>query len=498
MLIQKFSLRFGSDFIIRAITSITAIVVARVVGPAVFGTLSFGIAYVDVFGFFLGFFGLSHLKLVSEEKDLGDCIATFSRLQVLLIGFAAVIITAFIFVQKEIFNLHFETKIHEIVVYIFFLHLFVSQVLNIPLFTFAAKIEQAKYNIVNLIKTVILNILRVAAALLGFKAIVLASTRVAAVIFIIPVVWYFFRNYPRGRWDKELAKKYFTISLPLFVVVFIDSQIINIGKVLLQFFSSSEEVGIYSASYGIISVILLLSSSAGSIFFPLFSQAVSEGNYDRIRAMVYKYERFIFIHLIPVLIFLSFYAEIIIRIILGDKYTAGKDFLVILVAAAFFQSWLKPYGDIILGLGEYKLAVFLNVLRLALFLLLSVFFMTPAFLNLGGKGLSISLLVSYIFIGILYYYISLKKCATNTLRKNYRYVVHGILSIIIWLFVHNSGFKLQLPLWLFLSPVFFFAGTYISLYLLGLFTVDDFKQLSSLLNVKNLFRYIKDEIHPGS
>lgn len=498
MLIQKFALRFGSDFIIRAITSITAIVIARVVGPAVFGTLSFGIAYVDVFGFFLGFFGLSHLKLVSEGKDLGNCIGTFSRLQVLMVGFAAGFIAVLIIVQKNLLGISFETGAHEIVIYIFFLHLLISQPVNIPLMTFAAKNEQAKYNITQLTKTVILNALRFSAALLGYKAITLASTRVAAVLLIAPVAWYFFKGYPKGRWDKILAKKYFTISAPLFVVVFIDNQVVNIGKVLLQFFTSSKEVGVYSANYGIISVILLLSGSAGSIFFPLFSEAVSRNNFKQIRTTVYKYERFIFIHLIPVLIFLSLYAEIIIRVLLGDKYTAAKDFLVILVGAAFFQSWLKPYGDIILGLGEYKLAAFLNVLRLVLFLVLSVFFMSPAFLNSGALGLSISLLLSTIFLSILYYYKSFKKCGINTLRENYKYIVHGILSFATWLFIYHSGFKLNLPLWIFLFPILFFFGHYTSLYMFKLFSGDDIEQLLSLLNIKSLLRYIKDEIHPGS
>lgn len=498
MLKQKFALRFGSDVIIRGITSITAIIVARIVGPTVFGTLAFGLAYIDVFGFLMGFFDLSHLKLISEEKDMGNCISTFSRLQVMSIVLFGSFTAAFIFIQKNFFNLHFETKAHETVVYIFFLHLILTQLMHIPLLTFIGKIEQAKFNIVELTRNIILNVLRIMAALLGYKAIVIASTRVVAILIILPAAWFFFRNYPRGRWDKELAKKYIAISAPLFVVFFIDKQIINAGKVLLQFFTSSEEVGIYSASYGIISVILLLSSSAGSIFFPLFSKAVSRKNYHRVRITVYKFERFIFIHLIPALIFLSLYAGTIIRVLLGNKYSSAGSFIVILIAAAFFQSWFKPYGDIILGLGEYKLATILNLLRLGLFLGLSVIFMAPSLANAGAKGLSISLLVTNIFIGTLYYFFALKKCGTNTLKENYKYIIHGIVSLTVWLFIFKSGIKAHIPLWFFIFPVLFFAGHYLSLYATKLFTSDDIKQLLSLLNLRKLLRYIKDEINPDS
>ncbi|MBI4648426.1 MAG: hypothetical protein HY738_18040, partial [Bacteroidia bacterium] len=52
-------------------TAFTGILVARFAGPTIIGTVAFGFAYVTVFGFINGLFGVSHIKLVSEGYDLG-------------------------------------------------------------------------------------------------------------------------------------------------------------------------------------------------------------------------------------------------------------------------------------------------------------------------------------------------------------------------------------------------------------------------------------------
>ena len=82
MLAQKLILNYYTKIIAQFSQIVASIVVARIAGPSVLGTVAFGYAYAAMFNFVsaLGL-GSSHIKLVSEGKDLGKCISTFSLLK---------------------------------------------------------------------------------------------------------------------------------------------------------------------------------------------------------------------------------------------------------------------------------------------------------------------------------------------------------------------------------------------------------------------------------
>ena len=51
MLKQKFIVHFGSNFIIQLFSLFAGIIVARLAGPEVVGTIAYGTSYVMVWGF---------------------------------------------------------------------------------------------------------------------------------------------------------------------------------------------------------------------------------------------------------------------------------------------------------------------------------------------------------------------------------------------------------------------------------------------------------------
>lgn len=103
MLKQKFLVHFGSNFIVRILSLFAGIIVARVAGPEVVGTISYGTSYVMVWGFITGLFGSGHIKLVSEGQDIGKCMAVYSRL---LVGSVAVyfLVVSVFFCSKSMFS----------------------------------------------------------------------------------------------------------------------------------------------------------------------------------------------------------------------------------------------------------------------------------------------------------------------------------------------------------------------------------------------------------
>ena len=119
MIAQKLILSYSSRTAVQIIQIIASIIVARIAGPGVLGTVAFGLAYVNMFTFVadLGF-GTAHIKKLSEGKDEAKCIGTFSRIKIVLVVLYVLFVVCFFIIQRYIFHASFESKDHIVVIFI--------------------------------------------------------------------------------------------------------------------------------------------------------------------------------------------------------------------------------------------------------------------------------------------------------------------------------------------------------------------------------------------
>ena len=99
MLGQKLLLGVYSQIFIRILQMLVTIIVARVVGPEVMGTIAFGLAFVTLFSFTsdLGL-GAAHMKLISQGEDENECIGTFLRLKIFFVLVYIFIVLSYFFI----------------------------------------------------------------------------------------------------------------------------------------------------------------------------------------------------------------------------------------------------------------------------------------------------------------------------------------------------------------------------------------------------------------
>lgn len=497
MLAQKLMLGYGSKLLAQFIQIVASIIVARVAGPSVLGTVSFGLAFVTMFRFLgdLGT-GTAHVKLISEGQDLGNCISTYSRIKTALTAFFFVTVLSVFLAQKYVFKIEYESPSHEYVILFFLLAIVIDQLLLIPKTTFMGKTEQAKIDIPDFIKLLIHQLLRLIIVLLGYKAVALALGNLIAVILIIPVIYYLFKDYPKGKFDKDLARKYIKISLPVLTIGMSVTLIGTLDKVALQYFTNSEQVGYYTAGFRIGGLIFMIAGTIGMIFFPLFSRAASNGDLQYIKSKIEKFERISFIFIMPGVIFLSIYSDVIIKLVLGEQYLPSVPIMKIINIAMFLTVLNIPVGNVLAGMGFFSLGAWLNLSNLLLFVSLLFILPNQYFFNLGGPGAAYAILVSNIYLGIVFRVFAKKKCPFLQYRNTLKFSVYGIINFFGFLFFYNHfssiyGFQFKLVF----IPIYF-GFTYLSLILLG--WIDKEKELETLkvlLNLKKLSRYIKDEIN---
>jgi O-antigen/teichoic acid export membrane protein len=495
MLAQKLILSYGTTMVMQFVQVIASIVVARVAGPTVLGTVAFGLAFVSTFEFIadLGI-GPAHVKLVSEGRDLGTCISTFALLKTINTGIFLIFVVGILLIQKYVFNVAFESTAHEYVILLFLIAVTINQLLLIPGTTFAAKTEQAKQSIPEFIRTFVYQVLRVVIVLLGYKAVALALGNLIATIVAIPVILYLFRGYPRAKYDRNLAMDYLRISVPVLFIGIATKVMHNVDKVMLQHFTNSEQLGYYTASYRIGSIVFMMATSVGMLFLPIFSKATARGNLEYIKTTIDKFERFSLIFVMPAVIFLSLYADVIVKLVLGHQYLPSIPLMAIINIAMFLMVLNIPYGNVITGMGFFRLFAVLSMLHLAVFLILISVFPNPALFGLGITGGALTLLISSVFAGILYRIYAKRKCPLLSLSANLKYIVFGIINYAVFGYLYGYLSAIHGLVFKIIFVPLYFIVTYAVLFLMGWVKSSDLESLRMLFNLKKLGTYIKGEL----
>jgi len=495
MIAQKLILGYGSKIVIQAMTIAAGILVARIAGPTVLGTVAFGTAFVSIFSFVSSFWGPAHVKLISEGKDLGKCISTFSVLKFLSTGLFLMLVIAVFFIQKNILHIKFESNIHQYVIFIILMSVVIEQLLSIPITTFQARTEQAKQDIPDLIRSFVRQILRIAVVLLGLRAIALASVNLISIILVVPIFLILFEDYPRAAFDKQLAMKYLKISLPFFFMDICTNSIDYLDKVILQFFANSQQVGYYTAGYSIGGFFLLMASSVGILFFPLFSAAAAQRDYAFIKDKVEKFERFSFIFIMPIVLFCAIYSDTIVKVVLGKQYIPSIGVLSVITIATFVIVLSNPYGNVVTGMGHFNLALILYLMNLIFFISTTMILVHPRILNLGIDGMAYAILASNIFIGILFRLFAKKKCDVLDLMKNMKFVIWGIINFVLFYTLYAYGKQAYGINFRVIFPLLYFTITYLTLIFLKWINKEDWKVFVTLIKIKQVFSYVIGEIH---
>ena len=493
MLAQKLILSYYSKIFSQVIQIAVGIVVARVAGPTVLGTVAFGLAFTNMFKFIadLGI-GTAHIKLISEGSDEASCIGTFARMKFFLIGIFFVVVLGIFLIQKYIFFYNFESITHEKVILVLLISLTIKLIFSIPKTTFAAKTEQAKRDIPDLIQLIVYQSMRLVVVLLGYKALAITFSNLAAAILVVPIYFFLFKDYRIGKFDKKLAKQYVTIALPLIVVIISQTFIYLTDKVILQYLTSSEEVGYYVAGFRIGGFIRMIGQSVGLLFFPLFSKAIAEKLYVKINLNIKKFEKFSLAFVFPVTVFASIYSDLVVKFILGPQYVKSIPILSIITLSMFIMIFFQPYGNVITGKGLFKLSAKLRFIQLIFFIIIAFALVSPTMFNLKGIGIAMSLLLSNLFIGILFLIYSKKILKQLIILPSRSLLMFGVLYSLISFLIYNYILE-NLMQKIFFLPLFF-LGYWGITFLLGIIKKEEWAILGNLINIKKMKKYMQSEI----
>jgi len=494
MLKEKLSLSIFSKLFVKFLQFITTIFIARIAGPSVLGTLAFGLAFVNMFSF-LGEFGLSssHTKILSEGYDKEKCIGTFTWLYSLTKLFFLLFIVGYFLFQKYLFNFPFESREQEYVIMVFIFMIVVNTLIEIPRATFTARMEQAKKDIPLIIKNLFLMMFIVVVLLLGGTTIALAFAHLLSAIIIVPIVWYLAEKVRLSKYDKEIAKKYISYGIPLFVLsisaVFMDT----LGKVMLQYFTDSEQVGYYTAGFRLGGIFFLIAHSAGVLFYPYFSKAYTQNDIAIIQRTINKYERSCILFVMPAMILLSIYSDSIVLLFLGDQYISSIKVLSIIVLAQMYFLFTVPYGNLIIGMGKFKTAALFHLVNIVILAVAMIVLVNPNILNLKAEGAALAFFSSEIFLGSVFIVLTKRYIHKFPLKWFKIFIIASIMIYFGFDYIYQLAFTSSITLRV-LFPFVFFSIVYGLFFLFKLFNLEDIIELLSFISPGRLKKYISNEL----
>lgn len=492
MLKQRFLVQFGSMMLVRVVGTIAGIIVARIAGPGVLGAVSYGVAYVSVFGFITGLFGSAHIKLVSEGQDLGKCLAVYSRLQKIGALLYFLVVLGWFLIQKYVLHYPFESREIEIIIIISLLAHTVTILEQYSSVVFTARLQQAKANLPHVTKELLWYLGRVVIVLLGYRALALSAWGLVSAVLVVPMIWRLLRELPRGEFDKDLLKKYIAYGIPSLLIAVIGSITGYAGKLMLGHYTNTTQIGYYSAAFSIGGMLLLISVPVGNIFFPLFSKYTAIGDWTSLNAKIQAYQDIIVIFVFPVLCLLSLIGGEFMILLLGEKYIPSVTPFVILMFATYIMLLGMPYGNIISGMGKFYLNALINLIKLGVFFVSLTLLISPKFLGLGATGLAINTLVLNLCVNSLYLYFAKRHGDVRINKTNHiRHIL--IISITGGIYFLSMLVKLPAIPQALIQSVVFLAAVYLSMYAFGLVKKEHAKVILEALNFRKTVNYIKDE-----
>lgn len=206
-------------------------------------------------------------------------------------------------------------------------------------------------------------------------------------------------------------KKILSYSIPMLAT---SSFIFIMGwtdTLMLGYFNSASEVGIYNVVIKIARIAIIVLTSINLVLAPKISELYSNSEIEKLKALIKKVNRVIFIFTIPVVIIILVANKFVLGLF-GPEFVAGSTALVIIMASQCFNAMTGSVGQVLNMTGYHKklrdFTIISAVLNLILnFILIPIYGMMGAAIATGTSSLALNIM-AVIFVkkrlGIVTYF----------------------------------------------------------------------------------------------
>nr|WP_263324732.1 lipopolysaccharide biosynthesis protein [Neobacillus sp. Marseille-Q6967] len=232
------------------------------------------------------------------------------------------------------------------------------------------------------------------------------GTVIAQLVVLAPMLRYVkaqkvFLGIPAASRFSDFSRKFWKYGFPL-IGWYIGTTVLNLtDRFLLEYFRTSDEVGIYSANFTIaVQAIALLCNPLYFAAQPLMMKEVQE---QRDQAWMEKrilhFTTLFIMVAVPLAVYFSIFRVEVSEILLGEKFTSGAVVIPVLILG-FFAWNLGLYGQLTYQIAERTKSMFYFVTAAAVCNVVLNLFLIPSW---GLMGAAVSTTTGFIVYSLLLY-----------------------------------------------------------------------------------------------
>jgi len=309
------------------------IFIARYLGVESYGILSFALALVGILGIFADL-GLTTLMTREIAKDKLVTPKYLNNIISLKIIILLIIVTLTVFIVNFIGIP--ERTIY--VIYFLLLYLIFNTIILIFYSLFQAY-EHLEYQSFALVINNTMMFLGVF-LLIQFNLNVIGFAALYSIVNGIVMFYVFFLSYkkfilPKIEFDWEFNKQIIPLGLQFGLIGIFSTLYVWVDSIILSFIQGNAAVGIYSAAYNLVLILLFIPVSVNLAIFPLMSRWYGSSN-NSLEKIVEKYFKIMLLIGIPMSILVTLLSKDIILLIYGVAYSKSIVALQILIWASTF------------------------------------------------------------------------------------------------------------------------------------------------------------------
>jgi len=222
----------------------------------------------------------------------------------------------------------------------------------------------------------------------GLNGILWASVISAATSFILHYI--FAQKFTRIKpeFDRLLWRRIIHKSWPLAVTIVLNLIYLRADILILSWFKSAGEVGLYGAAYKIIDVLTAIPFMFAGLILPIISSAWLENKKDYFDKALQKSYDFMAICAIPLIIGTQFVARPLIILIAGEAFTDAEIILRILILAIGAIFLGSIFSHAIIALDKQKTMITYYLLT-SLSSLIAYLILIPRFSYFGAAAVTV-------------------------------------------------------------------------------------------------------------
>ena len=427
---------FGGLIVGNFLGMVNQIVLGRFLGPENYGLFNLSMSVVMIggtlcsFGFLGSLPGFIPFHLKKNEKSVVRSAIDFASLFSLSLGTLFAVITYLMSDRLAVTVFHDPKLAPALKVFSFAIPFHGLQaVVQGAIRGFkAAKYEALVFAIGSRVVTISIFLLslflihRLYGAIVAFNAGILL-TSIMAFWLIRKRILSDYRSWPRVAVARNVLSFSWPLALTGFTLLFVSKT----DKLLLGYFLSSEDVGIYTPALLIASLLEFVNSAFKYRFLPTASEYFSKNDMSGLEPLYKSTSRWSFLVVYPIFLLILVFSEEILRLLYGSEYTGGHMALIVLSLGIVVNDFSGTSANILVAGGRTKLNLYCEVIAAVASTVLNIL-LIPIY---GILGAAIATSISYVTRNITSLSFVYRSYGMHPYTKKYlNIVLSGIVLIV--------------------------------------------------------------------